>query len=488
MREKPPDSPHGDIHAVLNVSFIMRDGVNFIFTCQMFNLKNCMYRIFTGFLIMFCSMTNAAGENLVIEDVVLIDGTGRLPLSQVSVLVQDDRIIEIKRGKFSQSRRNNAQVINGAQKYLVPGLMDMHVHLTGSIKVTEQGLREIEFDRQKGVKALHGYLYSGVTSIYDCGNVPDYIFALREQERAGAIISPRIFATGGIVTYPGSHGSGPGATTVDDWPEAIPQLDEHIKRRPDILKLTLEERGWGMRPLIPKLPLPLMERIIEYYNDHGIRTTAHTASELRARQAIFAGIDTLAHPVIVGPITDSFAKLMGAKKIPMATTLTIGENYTRLAEHPEYLDQALYQALFSEAEIKELKETTRQQYQERDWTWWMKLMTPVAQENLRKIHAAGGVLALGTDQTNGAAVHREMELLVAAGIAPLDVIRIATFNAAKFLGKEDQLGSVEEGKLADMVLLNADPLEDINNAKKIHLVIKNGNVIDREKLGLPVNN
>ena len=488
MREKPPDSPHGDIHAVLNVSFIMRDGVNFIFTCQMFNLKNCMYRIFTGFLIMFCSMTNAAGENLVIEDVVLIDGTGRLPLSQVSVLVQDDRIIEIKRGKFSQSRRNNAQVINGAQKYLVPGLMDMHVHLTGSIKVTEQGLREIEFDRQKGVKALHGYLYSGVTSIYDCGNVPDYIFALREQERAGAIISPRIFATGGIVTYPGSHGSGPGATTVDDWPEAIPQLDEHIKRRPDILKLTLEERGWGMRPLIPKLPLPLMERIIEYYNDHGIRTTAHTASELRARQAIFAGIDTLAHPVIVGPITDSFAKLMGAKKIPMATTLTIGENYSRLAEHPEYLDQELYQALFSEAEIKELKETTRQQYQERDWTWWMKLMTPVAQENLRKIHAAGGVLALGTDQTNGAAVHREMELLVAAGIAPLDVIRIATFNAAKFLGKEDQLGSVEEGKLADMVLLNADPLEDINNAKKIHLVIKNGNVIDREKLGLPVNN
>ena len=466
----------------------MRDGVNFIFTCQMFNLKNCMYRIFTGFLIMFCSMTNAAGENLVIEDVVLIDGTGRRPLSQVSVLVQDDRIIEIKRGKFSQSRRNNAQVINGAQKYLVPGLMDMHVHLTGSIKVTEQGLREIEFDRQKGIKALHGYLYSGVTSIYDCGNVPDYIFALREQERTGAIISPRIFATGGIVTYPGSHGSGPGATTVDDWPEAIPQLDEHIKRRPDILKLTLEERGWGMRPLIPKLPLPLMERIIEYYNDHGIRTTAHTPSEIRARQAIFAGIDTLAHPVIVGPITDSFAKLMGAKKVPMATTLTIGENYSRLAEHPEYLDQELYQALFSEAEIKELKETTRQQYQERDWTWWMKLMTPVAQENLRKIHAAGGVLALGTDQTNGAAVHREMELLVAAGIAPLDVIRIATFNAAKFLGKEDLLGSVEEGKLADMVLLNADPLEDINNAKKIHLVIKNGNVIDREKLGLPVNN
>ena len=239
--------------------------------------------------------------------------------------------------------------------------------------------------------------------------------------------------------------------------------------------------------MIPKLPLPLMERIIEYYNDHGIRTTAHTPSEIRARQAIFAGIDTLAHPVIVGPITDSFAKLMGAKKIPMATTLTIGENYSRLAEHPEYLDQALYQAVFTKEEIEVLKNKTRQEYQDRDWTWWMKLMTPVAQDNLRQINAAGGILALGTDQTNGPAVHREMELLAAAGIPALDIIRIATLHGAKFLGKEDQLGSIQEGKLADMVLLDADPLEDINNAKKVYLVIKNGSVIDRKKLNLPVN-
>ena len=438
-------------------------------------------------LLCSCGLASVSGATLVIENVVLIDGAGRQPVGGVSVLVEDDRIAEIRRGKFEQSRRGNARVIDGAQKYLIPGLMDVHVHLAGGTKVTKDGLREVDMDREKGIRALHGYLYSGVTAIYDCGNVPDYIFALREEERSGAITSPRIFATGGIVTYPGSHGSGPGATTVDDWPEAIALLDEHIERRPDILKLTLEERGWGLRPLLPKLPLPLMERIIEYYNDHGIRTTAHTAGELRARQAIFAGIDTLAHPVIVGPITDGFAKLMGAKQVPMATTLTIGENYSRLAEHPEYLDQALYQAILSGEEIRELKENTRKQYQDRDWTWWMKLMTPVAQENLRKVHEAGGVLALGTDQTNGAAAHREMELLVAAGIAPLDVLRIATLNAAKFLGKEDQMGTVEEGKLADLVLLNADPSADINNAKNIHVVIKNGRIIDRNKLSLPVN-
>ena len=96
--------------------------------------------------------------------------------------------------------------------------------------------------------------------------------------------------------------------------------------------------------MIPILPVELMQKIIHYYNDRGIRTTVHTSSEYRARQAIFAGVDTLAHPIIQGPVTEDFAKLMGAKKIPMVTTLTIGENYSRLAQHPEYLDQPLYQA------------------------------------------------------------------------------------------------------------------------------------------------
>ena len=168
--------------------------------------------------------------------------------------------------------------------------------------------------------------------------------ALRDDERSGNLVSPRIFTTGSIVTYPGSHGSNEFGTQVDSWPEAIPALDAHIAREPDILKLTFEERGWGARPMIPILPVDLMQRIIGYYNDRGIRTTVHTSSEFRARQAIFAGVDTLAHPIIQGPVTDDFTRLMAAKKIPMVSTLAIGENYSRLAEHPEYLDEPLYQA------------------------------------------------------------------------------------------------------------------------------------------------
>jgi len=118
----------------------------------------------------------------------------------------------------------------------------------------------------------------------------------------------------------------------------------------------------------------------------------------------------------------------------------------------------------------------------------MKVMTPVAQENVRKLNAVGkDIWALGTDRSSGADVHRELELIVGGGVPAADAIVMATRNAARFLGKLEELGTVEAGKLADVVLLDADPTVDINNAKKISIVIKNGRVIDRGKLELPVN-
>ena len=425
------------------------------------------------------SPAKSAAADILIENVTLIDGDGGAPAPGMFVLISNDRIASVADRPVEAPV--GAQRINGEGKFLIPGLIDTHVHLRGA---ADPGKKGAKADRKTARQALSSYLYSGVTAIYDAGNDPDLIFSLREEERSGKLAAPRIFATGGIVTYPGSHGASPYATLVDDWPEALPLIAAHADRNPDVVKFTLEERGWGARPLIPFLPVDLLQRLIEFYNDRGIRTTVHTSSELRAREAIYAGIDTLAHPVIQGPITDDFARLMGVKKIPMSSTLTIGENYSRLAEHPDYLDQPLYRAAFSEKEIEALKTTTRKEYQERSWTWWMKIMTPIAQENLRKIHSAGGVIALGTDQSNGPAVHREMELLVAAGIPPLDVITIATRNAAIFLGKEKDFGSVMPGLAADLVLLNADPSVDIDNAKDIAAVIKAGVIIDRSSLDL----
>lgn len=449
--------------------------------------------------------TPALAEDLVIENVTLIDGTGQPNQTDMSVGVEDGRITFVT--PTAVAPEVPGRHIDGSGRYLIPGLMDVHIHLKGARG--GDGRRMVGVDRtnpqatppppaqvaadaatahEAGLEALASYLYSGVTTVFDAGNVPEHILGLRAEERAGEILSPRIFATGNLVTYPGSHGSGM-AIEIDDWSEDKPALLEYLKeQKPDIVKLTLDEHGWGTRPLISLLPLDLMQDIILEVNRHGIRTTAHTSSELRATEAIFAGVDSLAHPVIQGPITEEFAKLMGAKETPMATTLTIGEGYSRLVEHPEFLDQPLYQASYSAEEIDKLKTETLPAWKERGWTWWMKLMTPVAQENMRMIDAAGGVIAIATDQTLGPAVHREMELLQAAGVPAARIVTIATLNGAKHLGKADELGSIEPGKLADMVLLSADPTVDINNAKQIVWVMKGGELIDEDKLPLAGGN
>jgi imidazolonepropionase-like amidohydrolase len=421
-------------------------------------------------------------DALIIEHVTLIDGIHR-PQPHMTVAIEGERISVVEPTAIVHGLTGRR--IDGTGKYLIPGLMDVHIHLEGGFNATgATGAEAGPPDREAGIAALASFLYAGVTTVFDAGNRADHILPLRADERAGRILAPRIFATGNLITYPGSHGDSI-AVRVSDFEKDRALLDRHIaEQKPDILKLTLEEEGWGTRPMIPLMPVDLLEKITRYYNQHGIRTTVHVSSELRALEAIYAGSDTLAHPVIQGPISDSFVKLMGAKKIPFASTLTVGENYSRLVEHPEYLDQPLYVASLSVAAREKLRTQTRAEWQARPWTWWMKLMTPIAQENVRKIHAAGGVVACGTDQSSGAATQRELELLAAAGIEPLDVIRIATYHSAVFLGKADQLGSVEEGKLADLVLLSRDPTQDINNAKSIVFVMKAGQIIDESQLPL----
>lgn len=417
--------------------------------------------------------TAARAGAYAIEHVTLIDGLGHAPQRDMTVEVDGDRIVAITPSALAKTPKGKA--IDGRGKYLMPGLMDVHIHLHGGV----DGRTDTAETR---TAALASYLYSGVTTIYDAGNQVENILPLRAAERAGKILSPRIFCTGNLITYPGSHGTGM-AVNVSDFEKDRDKLDRHLaEQQPDVVKLTLEEEGWGARPMITLMPEQLLRDIIRYYNLHGVRTTIHISSELRAEEAIFAGTDSLAHPVIQGPVSDSFVKLMAAKKTPFASTLTIGENYSRLAEHPEFLDQPLYAASFSPADRQTLKTKVRAEYQARMWTAWMKLMTPVAEENVRKVHAAGGVVAAGTDQSSGPALQRELELLVAAGIKPFDVLTIATHNGAVLLGKADTLGSVEPGKLADLLLLNADPTASIENVKNIAFVMKGGEIIDESKL------
>lgn len=437
-----------------------------------------------GIAAMLCAVPLAqqATGTLVIRGVTLIDGTGRAPVPNATVVVEGDRIKDAGAHAVAPA---GAQVIDGTGKFLMPGLIDAHIHLRGGNTGGRGGGPITPEQQQTAVRALHSYLYAGVTSVFDAGNRPDLIMGLRDKERSGAIVSPRIFATGGTVASPNGHG---GPYNVEAWPADRKLLDEHLATMPDLAKIGQDEHGWGTRPQINQLPEDLLEKIIRYYHSKGVRIIIHVSNEHNAIEAIYAGADTLAHPIIQAPMSDQYVNMMRVKRVPTVSTLTIGENYSRVADHPEFVDQPLYRDTLEPAERQRIKTEESAKQKENRWAAWMKVMTPVAQDNMKRLNEAGkDIVATGTDQSSGPAMHRELELLVGAGISPADVIVMATRNAARALGKLEEMGTIEAGKLADLVLVKADPTRDINNAKLVDTVIKNGRVIDRAKLDLPVN-
>ncbi|MDG6921691.1 MAG: amidohydrolase family protein [Nitrososphaerota archaeon] len=428
--------------------------------------------------------------SLVLTNATVVDTISRKLSPNLSVVVEGNRIVDVSQGR-PKSLPSDSDVIDCGRKFLLPGLMDMHIHLHGRYHAgpTQEKPVPTFFSKSEDselVSRLHSFLYCGVTTVYDAGNFAETIFKLREQERSGKITSPRIFCAGSIVTSPGGHGSGL-STDISSLPLDNKKLDDHLSKSPDIVKVTYDEHNWGIRPLIPILDMETLRKIVDYCHSKMFRVTSHVSNETRAREAIACGVDALAHPVIQSPITEEFVWLLSEKRIPVVSTLAIGERYSRLADNPEYLDQKLYADCMDEEERTELKTVESTKQKSNRWAMWMKTMTPVAQENLKRLMEGGAVVAAGTDLSFGPDFHRELELLQAGGISPMDVIVAATINAAKFLWKERDLGSIEAGKLAGMVLVDEDPSRDVNNLKKISAVVKDGKLIDRSKLDLPVN-
>lgn len=439
--------------------------------------------MFGAFLFASVVCGQAVAQSIVIKDVTLFDGTGGEALTNAWVSIEGSHIL----GVGTEAAPDASLVIDGEGQFLIPGLIDAHVHIGGGrIRAGGDASSEMDARRAAAIPALHGYLYSGVTTVYDSGNFSDFIFPLRDEERPGRIQSPRIYATGGVVAFPGGYGAGPGATVVGSDAD-FDRLDAHLDYAPDMVKILLDPQGRRGIPEAPVFPNTLLSNVIAYIHRRGIRTTVHIPSEAEARAAIAAGIDALAHLPARSELSDDFIALAGTRGIPMATTLAVFSNIARVANDPEMFDTPLYQAVLP------LEERTRQQTVEREhyvssgMSIFFARMLPGMQQRLLALHQGGAVLALGTDRSFAPTVHQELRLIVESGISPAQALKMATHNAAVYLGLEQNLGSVQPGKLADLVLLAGDPSLDISNSEEIVLVIKNGQVIDREALDVPAN-
>ncbi len=445
-----------------------------------------------GFLALTCAAVFAgipAQADILIKNVTVIDGTGRAPQPGQSVLIQGDRIAAIRDHAITAPK--GATVIEGRGKFLMPGLIDTHIHLEGGrVGNSSNGTgmeRPLAMDFDTGRKMLHGFLYHGVTSVQDMANHDKFIFAMRDQQRSGQLVSPRIFAVGNLLTRPKGYASSGGAATVETFEQGKQALDTLIAQKPNMIKFILAPRNVGGGPEIPYFDPTLLHRMFMYANTRGVRTSVHAVEGPMQRAAVEAGVDVLAHPVYMTETDDELAPMIAAKRLPVSTTLIVLKNIFSLVDDPSYFDSKAYRDILTDEQIAFFKGAERNRYIATKLDVWAKQAFGFAQTNLGKLHAAGAGLALGTDRTIGATVLQEFELIGDLGIPPLEVIRIATLNAAKYMGAEEDLGTVQEGKLADVILLDADPSKDLRNIRTLSTVVANGKVVDRGKLDLPVN-
>lgn len=422
----------------------------------------------------------------------VIDPVTRTVGEPRSLHIADGRILDSPPAASDSVEQDRTLDCTG--KFVMPGMIDSHVHVKSRDERLDPGdwpdwSPEAPSDmiRHSFERALHSYLRCGVTSLYDAGNNADVIYGLRRWGQEGSLASPRIHCTGRMLTSVDGHGATVG-TFVDEDTDIEALVATHLSNGPDLVKIAYDEHNWGVRPLITILSKDLLRRLIDALHEAGQRVITHASSELRCREVIAAGADVLAHPVIQSPVTHEFVDLVAELQVPVVSTLAIGERYFRLIADPDFAYRGLYATCGDpEAGLGPKPAVHGPPDHQLPWADWMRVMTPIAQTNLRLLAEAGAVVAAGTDRSFGPDFHRELELLQGAGIEPWDVIRSATHHGALVLGREGELGSVQPGALADLLVLGQDPTTDIRNLESIEQVLVGGEVIDQESLDLATN-
>lgn len=362
-------------------------------------------------------------------------------------------------GAVSETPLAGRREIDGNGGWLLPGLIDTHLHFFDFRVVTDPDSLD-GFVRNTAPTLLQQFLENGVTMIKSVGDPATAILELRAKLAAGALRGPQMLATGVGLTGRDGHpastifGGNPWfrarATGEVDSPQMMRDLVHHLAdRKVDAIKLLSEGGCWC--PGSPKylwknnvfpnaveltrLPTNILRAGIEAAHERGLRVTVHTVQQAAALEALEAGADGLEHGVTVEPITDrALIDLMLERKATYASTLWIHD-----AVHPH------------------------------------------TRPNTKLMADAGVTMVLGSDSFCGRGAFgenslEEAELMVAAGVTPLNVLAAATSNAAKHLGRAD-VGAIAPGKRADLILVMDDPSSSISNLRKLAITMLNGEIV-----------
>ena len=380
----------------------------------------------------------------------LVDGTGAPPIPNSLFVVDGGRIVSVGVATPEALAKlpPGTQVITGDARWIVPGLIDAHVHA------------ESDAD-------LRTMLNWGVTSVRLMAEDVAASQKLAAASRARKDI-PEVFPAAPIFTVRGGWWGQdePPDANLNRYPSTPDEARRSVRRARELgsseIKIMLDDMAWCRAPLpaLPKTSPEVLEALLHEAKAQGMRSIVHAPNLEDAKAAIAGGATALAHGVLE-PIDDATIAVMKARPVDYVPTMDIFEF---LADTREFMGRVLGSLsgwLLPETVQRYRSEAYSAGYRERYPNFEnVRRGLPALRENLRKLHAGGVPIALGTDMwaLPGAAVSVEMKLYVAAGLSPLEALRAATKTAARSLGADADRGTLEKGKRADFLVLRSDPL------------------------------
>ncbi len=402
-------------------------------------------------------------RDLLIENVTVITATDAPPVENAAILVRDGRI-EWVGGSNDKPPASGAATYDGRNAYVIPGLWDMHTHVLWQPFVRDGYLQL--------------FLANGVTGIRDMGGTLDVLQSVRSGGQYDSPLHPRIVASG---PWLNPFEIDPRAGTVVDSPD-------HARR----VVADLAKGGVDFIKVYLHLPREVFVAILEEAKTHELPVAGHVPPEVGTLEAAALGMRSIEHMrVEIGGLCaelepaecESLLAALQAEQTWHTPTLLVRRNrswFDRLeliGDTPRYAPDYLL-AEWEEIRLGRLEkdnfDEVRKRYAEE-------------QELAGRLHRAQLPILAGTDSGDvycvpGFSIHDELALLVDAGLTPRDALRAATTAPAEYLGMADSLGTVSVGKIADFVLLEANPLQDIRNTKGIRAVVKGGYLYDRDAL------
>ena len=435
--------------------------------------------VFAAPLVVAASPNHMNAQMTALTHVRVIDGTGRAPLEDATVVIEGNRILAVEPANSTLPAA--AKVVDLHGDTVMPGLINAHGHLA---LIADGQNSATAYTSENVLAELRQYESYGVTTMLSLGLNRDLLYPIRAQQRQGKLDGATVFTADRGIGVPDGAPPLPAApdqlyrpANVEDARAAV---DAMAKRHADIIKIWVDSLGGTKPTMSPEI----YRVVIAEAHKHHLRVAAHVYYLADAKSLVNDGVDVLAHSIRDKPVDQELIAAMKRRGVWYIPTLTVDESFYIYAEHPGFMQLDFFKDAISPVLLTMLSSDAYSQKVNRDpKTAQHKADFAMDQKNLKALYDAGVRVGFGTDsgamptRIPGFSEHRELEDMVQAGLTPMQAIVCATRSNAELLGIEAVRGTLRPGKRADLIVLAANPLDDITNTRSIVTIFHDGRTV-----------